>query len=313
MARYIVKRILLIPIIVLVIIFVLFALMYILPTSFVRQMPVYGGGDALDSIFTFFGAKNNMLTKYLRYCYNVIFHFDYGRTNTGTSLMDSLGPSINVTFIILASSIGAVLLVGIPAGVFTALRKNRPVDRIFNTLSLLFSSIPNYSLALLIALIFVLYLGILPMMNTAAPSMFIMPTLTIALGGISSIARMTRAAMLDVLDQPFITALRAKGLKETGVVYRHALKNAMIPILSALGGLIAQLICGTFVVEHFFNIRGIGFLMLRSVSARSHFEILGCTVIMTLIIVFISLIFDVLCACINPHIRYRYAKPNAAK
>ena len=315
MTRYIVKRILMIVPIVLCVILVLFVLLYLLPASNLNKMPIYGGGDALDSVFEFFNAQGGFFTRYIRYCYNILFHFNFNLVNArGYWLADNLFLRIRTTLYILACGVGATLLVGIPLGIYTAVRKNSLGDRIVNIVSLFFASIPNYSLALVITLIFSVYLRIIPLLTSyTSPIAFILPTLTIALGGISSIARMTRTSMLEVLDQPFVVGLRAKGLKESGVIYRHALKNALVPIISVLGGLISQMLCGTFVVEHFFNVPGLGSYMLRSVGQRNHFEILGCTVVVAILLSATNIASDILYSLVNPQIRLRYAKNRSGR
>ena len=310
MLKYVLKRILIIIPIVLAVIFVLFILIDALPGSNIRQAPIHNNGDALDSVFAFFNAGENLFTRYARYCYNVFFHFDFGQSAaTRVSLTGEISRHTRVTLAILAGGAGAATFFGIPIGAYAAVHKNGKRDRIINIVTLIFSAIPNYALALVIALIFVMYLGLLPMMGRyTSPVSYIMPTLTLALGGISLLARMTRASMLEELRQPYIIALRSKGLKKENVVYRHALKNAAVTVISVLGGFFSQLICGTFVVEHFFNIPGIGLYMLRAVGLRDHLEILGCTVTMAVILAAINVATDVLYAFVNPQIRLRYAK-----
>jgi ABC-type dipeptide/oligopeptide/nickel transport system permease component len=161
---------------------------------------------------------------------------------------------------------------------------------------------------MILALVFCVSLRLLPILQSyTSPQAYILPAVTIALGGIASVARMARSAMLEVLEQPYITTLRSKGLGERSVVLKHALKNALLPIISTLGGFIAQLLCGTLVVEHFFNVPGLGSFMLTSISFRDHFEILGCAVILTIILMCLNLASDILYAFVNPKIRLRYA------
>ena len=307
MIKYITKRILMILPIVLAIIFVLFVLLYMLPASRIRQIPIYGSHDTLDSLFTFFHASDNLITKYFRYCYNVFFHFDFGQTGSMSPLLIyELPARIRTTLILLTSGIGATLIFGIPIGVYSAVHKGSKRDRAISIVTLLFSSLPNYSLAMLIVLVFVLYLKILPMLpGYMSPESFYMPMLTIALGGISSIARITRASMLEILEMPYITALRTKGLKEANVVY-HALKNALVPVVSVLGSFISQMLFGTFVIEHFFNVPGLGSYLLRSMGMRAHFEILGCTVVVTIILAITNILADIFYAFLSPQIRLRF-------
>ena len=310
MIKYIVKRVLLIYLIVLVIIFILFLLLYALPASLVRSMPIYGGGDALDSVFSFFNAGDNFFTKYIRYCYNVIVRFNFGYTvSSSRRLAMELSARLRTTLTILACGVGATLLIGVPLGAYSAVHKNSKRDRIINVVTLFFSAIPSYTIAFLLVVIFSLYLGLVPVLSSyASPVAYFLPTLTITLGGVALISRTTRTSMLEILEQPFITALRSKGLKERHVVYRHAFKSALITILSVLGGLIAQMLCGTFVVELFFNVPGLGSYMLRSVGFRDHIEMLGCTVIMAIVLATTNIIADVAYTFVNPQIRLRYTR-----
>jgi len=290
--------------------FILFVLMSVVAGSSIGRMPIYGGGDALDSIFEFLRAGENLITRFVRYCYNIFFHFDFGRSlSSRRSVSVDLVRYIKNTVFLLLSSVGTTLIAGIPIGVYSAIRKNRMGDRIINVVTLILSSIPPYTIALLIALFLSVYLRVLPVIssyNTARA--YIMPTLTIWLGGISTIARMTRTSMLEVLDKPYIKALRAKGLKESDVIYKHALKNALVPVIAALGGLVTQLLCGAFVVEHFFNIPGLGTFILRSVSMRDHYELLGCTVVLTVILTLTNIVVDLLYMFVNPQIKRRSIK-----
>ena len=313
MIRYVLKRVLLIPPALMLTILAVYILLYILPTSSIRAMPIYAGGDSLDSVFARFNASTNLMTQYLRYCYNIVFRFDFGKSFAGVELTSSLTSYARNTLVIILSCIWATFIAGVPLGVYAATHNNSAASRIITVVSLLLSAIPTYAMALMVALVLVLYLGILPMANlVVVPKSFIMPTLTIALCGMSSIARMTRVSMLEVLGQPFITALRARGLSEAAILYRHSLKNALIPIVAELGRFCSYLLCGAFVVEHFFNVPGLGYFMLRSVGERRHVEILGCTVVMSFFVILINVMFDILYAVINPKIRLRYTTRSSA-
>lgn len=309
MIKYSIKRIFMIIPIILGVTLVLFILLYSLSTSTIKGMPSYGGGDALDSIFGFFSAGDNFFTKYIRYCYNIFFHFNFGKNSaTMRRLTEELSYRARNTLFILFSGAAVTMAVGIPAGVYSAARKDRAADRVLNTASLILSAIPNYAVATLLTLGLVVYIRLIPLFTTdyRSPVAYILPSLTIMLGGVASVLRMTRASMIEVLDRPYITALRSKGLKERDVIWKHALKNAAIPTVAVLGGLISSLLCGTLVVEYFFGVPGLGSFMLRGVALRDHIAILGCTVLMTVILSVINTIADIIYAFINPQIRLRY-------
>jgi len=302
----------LIPVVI-VVMFIVFALMHLIPYfgMMMRFLPIEGDGDALDSIFAFFNASNNMFTRYLRYLYNVIFHFDFGDAWGGWSLMHSLMERTLNTLIILGAGTILTHIIGIPIGIYAAVRKNRAGDRIVNVLTMILSSIPIFAMAFLILVFFVLYLGILPASwPYLRPRYFIMPIITVALGGggIASIARMTRASMIEVLEQPYITALRAKGLKESQIIFRHALRNALVPVISAIGGFISQLFIGLFVAENFFSIPGLSSLLLQALSMRVFVhELLGVILIMTVILATVNIASDIAYTSVNPKIRLRYS------
>jgi len=302
MIRYFINRILVIALIVLCVIFILFALLYQLPGSHIRLMSMHGNGDSLDSIYAALNVRDCLFTKYLRYCYNTFFHLNVARSITAGDRMLSL--RILTTLIILVCGLSATLLIGVPLGIYTAMRKNKASDHVINVILQLLSSLPSYIVAVIILLFFASYLKIIPVIiYPKTPLSFFMPALTITVGGASSVARMTKVNLLDVLDQPFITALRAKGLRRKSVIYHHALKNALIPIMSFLRGFCSQLLCGTLVVERFFSLPGVGSYMLNAVSTRNHIEILGCTVVMTVVLALMNIATDVLYAFINPLIR----------
>ena len=309
MLKYFIRRVLMVPLIVLGVILIIFVILYFLPYSNMNRIPAYAGGDALDSVFSFFNAGDNFITKYIRYSYNVFKSFDFSLANTTRmNLSRELNYRIRNTMLLLASGVSATLVIGIPVGVYAAVHKNRVGDRILNLVTMILSSLPSYSVAMVITLIFVLYLRIWPLfISYTSPRAFFLPALTIALGGVSSVVRMTRTSLLEVLDQPYITALRSKGLKETDVIYRHALKNALIPIISVLGGLISQLLFGTLVVEYFFGVPGLGSFTLISVSTRDHISILAGAVLLTIVLSATNIASDLLYAFVNPQIKLRYS------
>ena len=279
------------------------------------MMPIHNGGDALDSFFAATNAPDGFFTKFARYIYNIVIYQDFGSSMARrVGLIQDISFRIQNTLFLLLSGVGVTMLVGIPIGIYAALRRGKLGDRIVSVCSLFLSAIPAYSIAMILALVICVYLNLLPVLQSyKTPSAYILPAVTIALGGIASVARMARASMLEVLEQPYITALRSKGLDERSVVMKHALKNSLVPIISTLGGYFAQLLCGTLVVEHFFNVPGLGAFMLNSLSFRDHFEILGCAVILTIILMVMNLASDILYAFVNPQIRLRYAGRSAGK
>ena len=307
MTQYVVKRILILIPVMLGVILILFALMYNLIGSSMQDMSISGGGDALDSFFSFFNIEGNFFSRYLRYCYNLFVRFEFGKSRNGLPVIDFLPMRIQLTALLTLLSSAITFLIGIPLGIYSAMRKNRWQDNSLTFLTMLLSSIPNYCLAFILCFCFVLRLKLLPTWGFSSPKHFVLPIATLSVAGIASLTRITRASMLEVFDESYITALRSKGLKERLVIFRHALKNAMVPVLSVFGAIVSQLLCGSIVVETYFAIPGLGVYMLSAVSGRDHFSLLGCAVIITLALLLVNLFSDIAYALVNPQIKQRYS------
>lgn len=199
------------------------------------------------------------------------------------------------------------LLLGIASGTFAALRQGTLADRFVMGLSMTGISIPVFVVAPVLVLLFAVKLNWLPAgwTSTESISRYVLPVITLALPQIAYIARLTRASMLDVLGRDFIRTARAQGLGTMRVVRVHALKPAMLPVLSYLGPAIAGIITGSVVVEEIFGISGVGQLFVRGALNRDYTLVLGVVVFYATLIVALNLIVDVLYAVIDPRVRYR--------
>ena len=314
MTQYVIKRVLILIPVMLGVIFILFALMYNLTGSSMKYMPIDGGGDALDSVFSFFNIEGNFFSRYLRYCYNVFIRFEFGVSSENSRpVLNALPMRLQLTMLLTFLSTAVTFLIGVPLGIYSAMRKNRWQDNSISFITMLLSSIPNYCLAMILCVVFALRLKLLPLFGFQSPVNFILPVLALAVTGIATLIRITRTSMLEVLDEQYITALRSKGLKERMVIFRHALKNAIVPVVSVLGTIVAQLLCGSIVIESFFSIPGLGAYMLKSVSSRDHFALLGCTVFLTAMLLIVSLLSDIAYALVDPQIRQQYSRASARK
>ena len=306
MARYLLKRILLVVPVMLTVVLLVFGLLYLIPGSALNRMPVAGNGDGLDAFFAATGLEDGFFAKYLRYCYNILFHLDFGFSARYSS---ALGPQLLSRWGYTLRLSGAGLLtaaaVGLPAGVCAAVGRHRWPDRVISVASTVCSSVPSYWLALVLTLLFALRLDLLPASGVSRPGGLILPVATVAVGGVAQLVPIVRAAMLETLDQPYVTALRAKGLRERLVLVRHGLRNALIPIAAALGELSVKLLCGTLVAEKFFAIPGVGYYLLTSVTQREHGAILGCAVSIALLLVVVDLATDLLCLWADPQMKKR--------
>ncbi|GGG15040.1 ABC transporter permease [Paenibacillus abyssi] len=221
--------------------------------------------------------------------------------------VDHLGPTLSLS--VLAQ--GFAMLIAIPMGIVAAKRRGTVIDQTFMVVSLLGISLPGFLLALLLSLIFAVQLGWLPAagyraMDTGLWQHFkylIMPAAALGFIQASLIARMTRSSMLDVLSMNYIKTARAKGVKDIVIVYKHALRNAFIPILTVIGQTFGNLIAGTVVIESVFSIPGVGQLLVQSIISRDYAVLQGVVLLIAASYVLINLIVDLLYGVVDPRVR----------
>jgi len=195
-------------------------------------------------------------------------------------------------------------LVGIPLGVICAARKGKTADAVGTFGALVGVSVPSFWLALLLILVFNLRLGWLPSYGDEGPSHLVLPTLTLGLGMAALVTRVTRTSMLEALGQEYIRTARAKGLSERAVLLRHALKNALIPVVTILGLQFGRLLEGAVIVETIFGWPGIGRLLVNSIFERDFPVVQGCVLTIAAVVVALNLAVDLLYAWLDPRIRY---------
>lgn len=196
------------------------------------------------------------------------------------------------------------LTVGVGLGVISALHRNSAIDYLASAFATMSASVPSFILGMLLLVIFSGYLHRLPSLGWGTPKQAVMPVLVLSALPAAYIARVTRASMLDVLQQDFIRSARAKGLRERTVVLRHILRNALIPVLTVTGPIAAALVTGSFLVEQLFSVPGIGRAFVGGIKARDYGVIMGTTLFYATIVVVANLTVDVLYAVIDPRIRY---------
>jgi oligopeptide transport system permease protein len=238
----------------------------------------------------------------------------------GNALRGDLGPSFtyqdrSVTQIILeglptTASLGALaallaIVIGVPLGILAATRQNSAVDYTALAFGTVFASVPSFVLGFVLIIVFALSLHLVPTSGWGKPNQYLLPVLTLGLNQAALLTRITRASVLDVNRQDFIRTARAKGLVELLVIRRHLLKNALIPVVTVIGPILAFLLVGSLIVETIFSVPGIGRLLVQGISQRDYSLIMGTTLIYAVVIAVLNLIVDVLYGFIDPRITYR--------
>lgn len=243
--------------------------------------------------------------QYADYLRNLL-HFDLGPSfkYEGRTVNDIIKEGFPVSATLGFAAVCVALLVGIPAGVMAALRQGKWADNVIMFISIFGVSIPSFIIAVLLMYAFALKLGWFPAAMWESPRHVVLPALTLSLHPMAFIARLMRSSMLEVIRQDYIRTARAKGLSWAQVIWRHAMKNAMIPVATYLGPLLAGILTGSFVVEHIFAIPGLGKHFVTSVSNRDYTVILGVTIFYSALLIVMNFLVDVSYAFLDPRIRF---------
>jgi peptide/nickel transport system permease protein len=314
LGRYLIRRLItLLPLVFLVAV-IAFTLVRLTPGD---PAAVVAGPDATPEevarIRTSMGLDDPLPLQFVNWVQRVFLRGDLGNSlvqgqPVSDMIMQRAQPTLMLAFV---GGIFSVLL-GIPLGVIAAVKHNSSIDRALMSFAILGLSIPNFWLGLLLVLAFAIYLPILPPAGfqtlqdggLSGLRYLVLPGIAIGASNAAFLARMVRSSMLDVLRQDYVRTARAKGLRERWVIYRHALRNAMIAPLTIIGLLVANLASGTVIIEIVFNVPGAGRLLINSVARRDYPIMQGIILITALIYIFANLIVDLLYGVLDPRVTY---------
>lgn len=200
-------------------------------------------------------------------------------------------------------ALALAVFIGIPLGVLAAMKHNSIFDRIFIFMASLFVSVPSFIMTIALMLIFGVWLSLLPIAYLSDWTSYIMPIFGMAIYPMFNLARLTRTTMLDVTGQDYIKTARAKGLSTFKIMFKHALRNALIPVVTSMGPMIAGILTGSFVVEKVFAINGIGKYFISSITSRDYPLIMGTTIFFAVLLIACNYVVDLLYGIIDPRIK----------
>lgn len=309
MFKYVVKRLfMLIPVIVGVTLLVYFIL-DLAPGDITASL---GGDQMTQTELAAFrdelGLNKPFVVRYLTYMSGLV-RGDLGTSLiSGRSVMESFFIRLPTTLRISLSATFVSVILSVPLGIYSAVHKGSIQDNAAMILSMLGLSMPNFWLGLLLILAFSLKLGWFPSSGYSGLISLVLPAITVGTGQMASLTRMTRSSMLDVLNQDYLRTVRSKGVPEKKVIRVHALKNALIPIITVIGTQLGVSLGGSILTESVFAIPGVGRLMIDSINQRDTPMILGCVVLTTIMISVILLFVDLLYALVDPRIKAQYAR-----
>lgn len=310
MLRYIAKRLLELVLTLFIVSIIVFAMVRFIPGDPIAQM--YGLSDSgpaadpefLEHMREKYGLNDPLPVQYFRWVGN-IFKGDMGTSiMTRKSVVEELGARFPNTLVL---AIGGTLLggvFGIIFGIIACMHHNKFADGSLMVFSLLAVSTPSFFLAMLLMLLFSLNLGWLPSIGLKSAAHAVLPILTLVLHDIGTIARTTRSAMLDVINQDYIRTSVARGVSRREVVYSHAFKNALIPVVTSLGMRFGSLLAGAALVETVFSIPGLGRFMVDGITNRDYAVVQSTVLVFACTFVLVNTLVDILYAWIDPRIKY---------
>jgi ABC-type dipeptide/oligopeptide/nickel transport system permease component len=310
--RSILTRVLLTVPVVWVVVSLVFLLIHLVPGDPVLQM--LGDGATAADLATLrhqYGLDLPLGTQYLHYWRDVL-HGDLGRSiRLNDSVLHLISTRYPYTIQLTIAALILGLLLAVPAGIAAAVRRGRAADHTVGLVSLLGLSVPSFALAPILVLVFSISLGWLPVSGAAPGGLFsrdgwrylVLPAVAMGISLAAILTRMVRTAMLEELNRDYIRTARAKGLSETAVVYRHALPNALVPIVTVVGLQFGALLAGAIVTETIFSWPGLGRLVVTAISGRDYALVQGSLLAIGLTYVLVNLLTDLTYRLVNPRMR----------
>ena len=308
MHKYIFRRLLLLIPVIIGVTFVIFSMMYFTPGDPARI--ILGESAKAEDVARLreeLGLNDPYLVQFGNYVKKAVLEQDIGTSYTTkrpvvTEIMDRFPTTLKLA----AFSIVIAVVIGIPVGIISATRQYSLFDNVAMVLALAGVSMPNFWQGLLLILLFSVYLGWLPSSGFSSFKHMILPAVTIGTSTIAVIARMTRSSMLEVVRQDYIRTARAKGQIESMVINRHALKNALIPIITVIGIQFGYLLSGAVLTESIFAVPGVGRLMVSAIKERDFPVVQGSVLFIAVAFSLVNLLVDILYAFVDPRIRSQY-------
>lgn len=299
---YILKRIALAVFTIWVVITVTFFVMHAVPGGpFMSEKAISASAQA--ALEAKYGLNKPLLEQYFTYLRDVITRLDFGPSlkQRGRMVIDIIADGMKTSAKLGLIAAGLAGVIGIVLGAVAALRRNKIIDKVIMVITTAFVSMPSFIMGSLLLVLFAISWAILPA-NGAAPGGLILPIVTLSLYPMAYITRLTRSSMLDVLGQDYIRTAKAKGVSGAKIIFGHALKNSLIPVITYFGPMLAYIVTGSLVVERIFAVPGIGRAFVSSITNRDYPMVMGTTIVLAVLIVVMNLVSDILYKVVDPRI-----------
>jgi peptide/nickel transport system permease protein len=308
MYRYIIKRIVWLFPILLGVTFIVFTILYLSPGDTATLiLGEQATEEALERLRNDMGLNDPFIVQFFRYAGDVFLRLDLGRSYVSNRVvLNEILSRLPNTLRLASFSILVAAAIGITLGVLAARFPQTWIDNVVMGFALFGVSMPTFWQGLILIIVFSLNLGWFPSGGFTNPNQMILPVVALSTVSMGNIARITRSSMIDVLDQDYIRTARSKGLSQNIVVNRHALRNALIPVVTVIGLQFGALMGGAVLTESVFSINGLGVLMVNSIRTRDIMMVQGSVLFIAFIFTLVNLFVDILYAYIDPRIRAQY-------
>lgn len=308
MLKYIGRRLLQFIPVIIGVLFLTFTINYFSPGD--PAIAILGTEASEESLERFreeHGLNDSFFVQFFHYAEGIVTRFDFGTSyQTKRPVSQELLERYPQTIMLALMSVAFATAIGIPLGIISATKQYSLSDYGASFLALIGASLPQFWLGLMMMLLFSVKLNLLPATGFSSPLHWIMPTVAIGIYPVATITRMTRSNMLEVIRQDYIRTAQAKGIRDGTVVTKHALKNALIPVITVIGAQLGQSLSGAMVVESVFTIPGLGSLMVSAIKSRDYAMIQGGVLFIAIVYSLINLLVDLIYAYIDPRIKSQY-------
>lgn len=307
MKKYIIKRILMVIPMIFIITFIAFCLINLIPSDpaevSLRVNDITPTEEDILAVREALGLNKPFMFRYFSWLWKSL-HLDFGISyiNTNRQVYDEIARSLPVTLRLAGVSLVMIIGLSIPIGIFCAVKKNSFFDRIIRMIVFVGTAIPDYWLSLLLISVFALKLNLFPISGADTMKGYILPAFALSMSYISTYIRLIRNNMIETLGEDYIYYLKVRGIKESLIVYKHALKNSIHSSLNALGMSIVKLIAGTFIIENIFVLPGLGRLCVSAIFNRDYPVIQAYILLMGILFVICNLLVDIVSCLIDPRL-----------
>ncbi len=315
MGRYILKRLLMLIPVVLGVVFIVFTILRLSPNDPIRTvLGDMATQEAVDAMRDEMGLNDPFFVQFFNYIKNIVTKFDFGVSYVNRHpVVDEIIDRFPITLQLAIFSTLLAGLIGIPLGIISAVKQYGLLDNISSVFALIFLAMPGFWLALILIIQFSLNWKWFPASGWYGIKYMVLPIIATGTGCIAGIMRTTRSNMLEIIRQDYIRTARAKGLKENAIIMKHALRNALIPVVTLMGLQFGRQLSGVFVIETIFAIPGLGKLLVDACSMKNIPIVQGGVIFIAVVYGFVNLLVDIIYGFIDPRISSMYRRKGVKK